>query len=52
MIRILADLDTDADPDPQYCTYLHHSDKLGLEPDTAPHQFADEKPKFIEYEPI
>ncbi len=49
-IRILADLD--ADPDPQHCTYPHQSDKLDLEPETDPHQFADKKPKFMEYEPI
>ncbi len=42
MIRILADLDTDAEPDPQHCTYPHQSDKLlDLEPDTDPHQFAN-----------
>ncbi len=39
MTRILAD--PDADPDPQHCTYPHQSDKLDLEPDTDPHQFAE-----------
>ncbi len=34
------------DPDP------HQSDKLDPEPDPEPHQFADEKPKRMEYEPI
>ncbi len=54
MIRILADPDPDpdADPDPQHCTYPHQSDKLDPEPDTDPHQYANWKPKFIEYEPI
>jgi hypothetical protein len=32
------------DPDP------HQSDKLDLEPDPDPHQFADDKPKCMEYE--
>jgi hypothetical protein len=34
----------DPDPDP------HLSDKL--DPDPDPHQFADDKPKCMEYEPI
>jgi hypothetical protein len=37
-------LDPHPDPDP------HQSDKLDPEPD--PHQFADNKPKCMEYEPI
>jgi hypothetical protein len=34
------------DPDP------HQSDKLDLEQDSDPHQFADDMPKFMKYEPI
>jgi hypothetical protein len=34
------------DPDPR------RSNKLGLEPDPGPRQFADDKPKGMEYEPI
>jgi hypothetical protein len=34
----------DPHPDP------HRSDKL--DPDSHPHQFADDKPKFREFEPI
>jgi hypothetical protein len=38
----------DPDPDP------HQSDKMDLEPDLDqdPHQFADDKLKCMEYEPI
>jgi hypothetical protein len=36
--------DPDQHPDP------HKSDKL--DPDPDPHQFADDKPKIMEYEPI
>jgi hypothetical protein len=36
------------DPDPHLDP--HQSDKLGPDPD--PHQFADDKPKCMEYEPI
>jgi hypothetical protein len=35
---------TNKNPDP------HQSDKL--EPDPDPHQFADDKPKCMEYEPV
>jgi hypothetical protein len=31
---------------------LHQSDKLDPEPDTDPHQFTDDKPKCMKYEPI
>jgi hypothetical protein len=31
---------------------LHQSDKLDPEPDPDPHQFANEKLKCMEYEPI
>ncbi len=34
------------DPDPHQC------DKLDPEPDPDPHQFADDKLKSMEYEPI
>ncbi len=34
------------DPDPDQ----HQSEKL--DPDSDPHQFTDDKPKFMEYEPI
>jgi hypothetical protein len=34
------------DPDP------HRSDKLDPESDSDPHQFADDKSKYLEYEPI
>jgi hypothetical protein len=30
----------------------HQSDKLDPKPDPDPHQFADGKPKCMEYEPI
>ncbi len=31
---------------------LHQSDKLDLEPDPDQLQFADAKPKYMDYEPI
>jgi hypothetical protein len=34
------------DPDP------HQSDKLAPEPDPDPHQFSDDQPKYMEYEPF
>jgi hypothetical protein len=34
------------DPDP------YHSDNMDPEPDPDSHQFADDKPKWMEYEPI
>ncbi len=34
------------DPDP------HQSDKLDLDADPDPHQYVDDKPKCMEYEPI
>jgi len=38
------------DPDPHQDS--HQSDKLNPESDLDPHQFADDKPKRKEYEPI
>jgi hypothetical protein len=43
-IRIRINKNTDTDP--------HQSDKLDPEPDPDPHQFANEKLKCMEYEPI
>jgi hypothetical protein len=42
------------DLDPQHFGNLdpHQSERLDPEPDPDPHQFADDKPKRMEYEPI
>jgi hypothetical protein len=41
-----------ADPHPDTHLDPYQSDKLDPEPDPDPHQFADDKPKRMEYEPF
>jgi hypothetical protein len=38
--------------DPHPDSHPHQSDKLDPELDPDPHQFADDKPKCMEFEPI
>ncbi len=45
----------DAETGKDYSDFInreHQNAKLDPEPDPDPHQFADEKPKFIKYDPI